>query len=62
MAEATALGKPVIASGYSGNLEFMSDANSYLVPYDLVEVPSSWWHMRRAQPGPSRTSMRRPLS
>ena len=43
MAEAMALGKPVIASGYSGNLEFMSDANSYLVPYDLVEVPSSWW-------------------
>jgi glycosyltransferase involved in cell wall biosynthesis len=43
MAEAMALGKPVIATGYSGNLEFMNDANSYLVPYDLVEVPASWW-------------------
>jgi glycosyltransferase involved in cell wall biosynthesis len=43
MAEAMALGKPVIATGYSGNLEFMSEANSYLVPYDLLEVPSSWW-------------------
>lgn len=43
MAEAMALGKPVIATGYSGNLEFMSDATSYLVPYDLVDVPASWW-------------------
>jgi glycosyltransferase involved in cell wall biosynthesis len=43
MAEAMALGKPVIATGYSGNLEFMSPDNSYLVPYKLVEVPSSWW-------------------
>jgi glycosyltransferase involved in cell wall biosynthesis len=43
MAEAMALGKPVIATGYSGNLEFMDTANSYLVPYDLVDVPASWW-------------------
>ena len=28
-------GKPVIATGYSGNLEFMDDENSYLVRYDL---------------------------
>jgi hypothetical protein len=28
-------GKPVIATGYSGNLEFMDDENSYLVPYQL---------------------------
>jgi hypothetical protein len=43
MAEAMALGKPVIATGYSGNIEFMSEANSYLVPYELVDVPSTWW-------------------
>ena len=43
MAEAMALGKPVVATGYSGNLEFMDESNSYLVPYDLVEVPSNWW-------------------
>lgn len=43
MAEAMALGKPVIATGYSGNLEFMSESNSYLVPYELSDVPSSWW-------------------
>ncbi|NYZ17834.1 glycosyltransferase [Azospirillum sp. RWY-5-1] len=31
MAEAMALDKPVIASGYSGNLDFMDDANAFLV-------------------------------
>ncbi len=31
MAEAMLLGKPVIGTGYSGNLDFMTDANSYLV-------------------------------
>ncbi len=31
MAEAMALGKPTIATGYSGNLEFMTPENSYLV-------------------------------
>jgi glycosyltransferase involved in cell wall biosynthesis len=43
MAEAMACGKPVIATGYSGNLEFMSEANSYLVPYHLVDIPETWW-------------------
>ena len=38
MGEAMSLGKPVIATGYSGNLEFMNDGNSLLVPYRLVEV------------------------
>jgi hypothetical protein len=39
MAEAMALGKPVIATGYSGNLHFMTHENSYLVDYALTEVP-----------------------
>ena len=39
MAEAMALGKPVIATGYSGNLAFMNDENSYLVPHRLVPIP-----------------------
>jgi len=42
MAEAISHGKPVIATGYSGNLDFM-DEESYLLPYRLVDVPSSWW-------------------
>ena len=39
MAEAMALGKPVIATGYSGNLAFMTEENSYLVPHRLVPIP-----------------------
>src|SRR5205085_74667 len=39
MAEAMSLGKPVIATAYSGNLEFMTPWNSELVPYELVAVP-----------------------
>ena len=38
MAEAMYLGKPVIATGYSGNLDFMTEDNSFLVPYELVEI------------------------
>jgi glycosyltransferase involved in cell wall biosynthesis len=38
MAEAMALGKPTIATGYSGNLDFMTPENSYLCPYRLCPV------------------------
>jgi glycosyltransferase involved in cell wall biosynthesis len=38
MAEAMAYGRPVIATAYAGNLTFMDDENSYLVPYELVPV------------------------
>jgi glycosyltransferase involved in cell wall biosynthesis len=36
--DAMVVGRPVIATGYSGNLAFMDEKNSFLVPYDLVEV------------------------
>ena len=38
LAEAMALGKPVIGTGYSGNLEFMNEGNSLLVDYRIVPV------------------------
>lgn len=38
MAEAMGLGKPVIATGYSGNLDFMTPENSYLVDYTMGRV------------------------
>lgn len=45
LAECMALRKPVIATGWSGNLEFMTPENSCLVGYDLVEVaPGSYLH------------------
>jgi glycosyltransferase involved in cell wall biosynthesis len=36
MAEAMFYGKPVIATGYSSNMEFMNVGNSFLVKYKLV--------------------------
>ncbi len=38
LAEAMAMAKPVIATGWSGNMDFMTAANSYLVNYRLVEL------------------------
>ncbi len=38
MAEAMLLGKPVVATGYSGNCDFMTKRSSYLVGYDKVVI------------------------
>jgi len=38
MAEAMAIGKPVIGTGYSGNVDFMNSENSYLVDYTIGRV------------------------
>ena len=40
MAEAMFFGKPVIATGYSGNLDFMNSQNSFLVDYKTCTVDS----------------------
>jgi FkbM family methyltransferase len=42
LAEAMSLGKPVIATGYSGNMDFMTTGNSFLVNYHLVELPCDY--------------------
>jgi glycosyltransferase involved in cell wall biosynthesis len=34
-----AAGRPVIGTGYSGNLEFMTPDTAMLVPYELARVP-----------------------
>jgi glycosyltransferase involved in cell wall biosynthesis len=41
LAEAMALGKPTIATGYSGNLAFMNDDNSALVDCAMTPVSSA---------------------
>ena len=41
LAEAMACGKAVIATGWSGNLEFMNEQNSILLPYQLTPVRDS---------------------
>ncbi len=38
LAEAMALGKPVIATGYSANVDFMNETNSYPVRYRMVAI------------------------
>lgn len=38
IAEAMALGRPVIATGYSGNMDYMTIANSYPVRFTLREI------------------------
>jgi len=37
-AEAMYLGKPVIATRYGGNLEYMTERNSWLIDYELVPI------------------------
>jgi glycosyltransferase involved in cell wall biosynthesis len=38
LAECMAMGKPVVATAYSGNLDFMTPGNSYLVDYEITPV------------------------
>jgi glycosyltransferase involved in cell wall biosynthesis len=45
MMEAMALGKPVIATGYSGNLDFMDDDNSLLVGWEYTPVTGCYAKM-----------------
>jgi glycosyltransferase involved in cell wall biosynthesis len=56
IAEAMSMGKPVIATAYSGNMEFMTEANSCLVNYRMVPVqPGDYPHaqgQRWADPDP----------
>lgn len=42
MAQAMSAGKPVIATAYSGNMEFMNADNSLLVNYDRVELTQDY--------------------
>jgi len=41
MAEAMAAGIPVVATGYSGNLEFMPPGSAELIPYTLTPIQRS---------------------
>jgi glycosyltransferase involved in cell wall biosynthesis len=47
IAEAMVLGKPAIATDYSGNTDFMNVANSYPVEYRLVELEQDYGPYRR---------------
>ncbi len=49
MAEAMFLGKPVVATGYSGNMEFMSEGNSFPIGHRLVPVPECAYPFAKGQ-------------
>jgi hypothetical protein len=49
--EAMLLGKLVVATGYSGNLTYMSEQNSLLVPYRLVKPTKTVWFFDSAFAG-----------
>lgn len=51
--EAMALGKLVVATGYSGNMTFMNEQNSLPVPYRLIEPGKDRPYFRRAFAGPT---------
>ena len=44
IAEAMALGRPVIATGYSSNMDFMTPANSFPVRYTLRDITTADHH------------------
>jgi len=49
--EAMLLGKLVIATGYSGNMAYMTEQNSMPIPYRLIEPLRTSWQYRRAFSG-----------
>lgn len=38
MAEAMLMDKPVIATGYSGNMDFMNDQTALLIPHGMIDI------------------------
>lgn len=65
LAEAMALGKPVIGTGYSGNLDFMNEHNALLVNYHLIPLTAEDYiewrgqHWAAADSGHAAAHMRR---
>ncbi len=45
MAEAMSWGRPVVATGWSGNLDYMTEENSYLVPWRAGSVPEGSYNL-----------------
>lgn len=41
--EAMAMGLPTIGTRWSGNTEFMNDGNSFLIDFEIVDVPEKGW-------------------
>ena len=54
LSEAMVLGKPVIATGYSGNMDFCNDQTAFIVPHELIPVKAGeypfWQKQMWAEP------------
>lgn len=61
MAEAMAMGRPAIATGYSGNIDFMTPETSLLVDYELIPVAPGAYPQHEGQvwadPSPTHAAM-----
>jgi glycosyltransferase involved in cell wall biosynthesis len=49
LAEAMYLGKPVVATGWSGNMDFMNSGNSCPVGYEIVTLDRTYLHYEAGQ-------------
>jgi glycosyltransferase involved in cell wall biosynthesis len=49
LAESMRLGKPVVATAWSGNVDFMNEGNSLLVEYDLVPLKAGQYSHTQGQ-------------
>lgn len=49
LAEAMYLGKPVVATGWSGNMDFMNSGNSCPIAYELVELDRTYVYYEKGQ-------------
>jgi len=49
LAESMRLGKPVVATAWSGNVDFMNESNSLLVDFELVPVKSGQYSHTQGQ-------------
>ena len=61
LAEAMALGKPVVATGYSGNMDFMNQMNSFPVNYKMTTLKETLGPYPAGPAGPSPTSNTPPI-
>ena len=59
LAECMAMGKPVIATNYSGNLDFMPPDVAHLVEYERVPITADFPRTRKGATGPIRRSTTR---
>ncbi len=66
--ESMSLGKPCIGTAYSGNMDFMTPENSWLIPFELVPVGLNRWPFDKSHlwadpdPGAASAAMREAFS